>query len=96
MFTKDQVKHIAQLARLGLSDEEISKFSAQLSSILDYVAQLEEVDVKNVEPTSQVTGLKNVLRKDKVESFCTREELLGCTELPVVQDQIKVQAAITH
>ncbi len=95
MLTHDQVRHIAKLARLGLKDEEVSRFAIQLSEILGYVEKLNEVNVENVEPTSQVTGLQNVMREDKVEHFCTREELLACSELPIVQDQIRVKPVIT-
>ena len=96
MITPEQVKHIAKLARLGLKDEDVEKFSKQLSSIMDYIEKLNEVKVSDVQPTSQVTGLENVLRDDKVERFSNREDLLACTELPVVNDQIKVKPAITQ
>ena len=96
MLTADQVRHIAKLARLGLTEEEIGKFAGQLDNILTYVAKLNEVDTSDVAATSQVTGLQNVLREDKEKRFSNQEELLGCTELPVVQDQIKVQSVITH
>jgi len=67
-LTQEQVKHIALLARLGLSEEEIEKYSQQLSSILDYVEQLKKVDTEGVEPTAQVTGLENVMRDDVIET----------------------------
>ncbi len=95
MITQEQVKHIAKLARLGLKDEDVEKFSKQLSSIMEYVEKLNEVDVKDVEPTSQVTGLENVMREDTEERFSNREDLLKCTELPVQNDQIEVQSVIT-
>ncbi|OGY45700.1 MAG: asparaginyl/glutamyl-tRNA amidotransferase subunit C [Candidatus Buchananbacteria bacterium RIFCSPHIGHO2_01_FULL_39_8] len=65
-LTKKEVEHIAYLARLGLTEEEKGKFAEQLSSILDYVEQLKEVDTKGVEPTAQVTGLESVLRPDEI------------------------------
>ena len=95
MFTPQQIRHIAKLARLGLKDQDIEKFSKQLSDILRYVEKLNEVDTKNVEPTSQVTGLKNVTREDNVIRFCDREDLLASTELSVEYDQIKVKPVIT-
>lgn len=64
---KDQVKHIAKLSRLELSDEETALYSEQLSSVLQYVQQLSEVETENVEPTANVTGLSNVWREDKIE-----------------------------
>jgi aspartyl-tRNA(Asn)/glutamyl-tRNA(Gln) amidotransferase subunit C len=91
----EQVRHIAKLARLGLSDEEVKKFSTQLTNILQYVEVLGEVDTSNVEPTNQVTGLTNVMRPDVLmEGAVTRDELLGCSELPVERDQIRVKPVI--
>lgn len=71
-LTKQDVEHIASLARLELTEEEKEKFTKELSSILDYFEQLKEVDTEKVEPTYQVTGLENVMRKDKVEG-CEEE-----------------------
>lgn len=95
MITPEQAKHIAKLARLGLKDEDVEKFSRQLSNIMEYVEKLNEVDVKDVQPTSQVTGLENVMREDEEKRFSSREELLKCTELPVQNDQIQVKPVIT-
>lgn len=64
MITKKEVEHIAKLARLGLSEAEKEKYSKELSGILDYMEKLNEVKVKNVEPTAQITGLENIFRKD--------------------------------
>lgn len=96
MLSNEEIQHIAKLARLGLKDGEAEKFLQQLNDILGYVEQLKEVDTEGVEPTSQVTGLENVSRTDVVEPFCTKEELLGCTELPVERDQIRVKPVITE
>lgn len=60
-----EVEHIAELARLGLSEKEKKKYSKELSGILDYMGKLSEADVKSIEPTTQVAGLKNVFRKDE-------------------------------
>ena len=96
MLSNEEVQHIAKLARLGLKEEETKKFAKQLNDILDYVKLLEEVDTKDVPLTSQVTGLENVSREDNVERFCEKDELLGCTELPVERDQIRVKPVITE
>ncbi|MBD3328136.1 Asp-tRNA(Asn)/Glu-tRNA(Gln) amidotransferase subunit GatC [Candidatus Peregrinibacteria bacterium] len=96
MLDKDQVVHIAKLARLGLKEGDSDKFSTQLNDILSYVDKLSEVDTEGVLGTSQVTGLENVTRDDSVEKFCERADLLACTELPVEQDQIKVKPVITE
>lgn len=69
MLTKKEVEHIAALARIGLDDSEIEKFSEDLSSILNWVEQLKEVDIEGVEPTAHITGMKNVDRKDEMEEF---------------------------
>jgi len=63
---KEEVEKIASLARIDLTEEEKKKFQKELSSILDYVDKLNEVDTEGVEPTYQVTGLRNVWREDEV------------------------------
>lgn len=68
MFSKEEVKHIAKLARLGLTEKEIEKFRKDLSSILDYFEKLKEVDVAKIEPTSQSVLLENIIREDKMRS----------------------------
>jgi len=74
---KIDVAHIAQLANLPLKDEEISKFETQLKSTLEYVDQLNEVDTKNIKPTSQVTGLENVTREDIATQSLTQGQALS-------------------
>ena len=65
----EEVEHIAELARIELTKKEKEKFSDELSDVLGYVEQLQEVDTKNVELVSQVTGLVNVVREDISEDF---------------------------
>lgn len=67
-LSRQEVEHIAKLARLGLTEAEQERFASQLSSILDYVDQLQAVDTRGIETTAQVTGLENVFRPDAVES----------------------------
>jgi aspartyl-tRNA(Asn)/glutamyl-tRNA(Gln) amidotransferase subunit C len=69
MISKEEVEHIAKLARLGLTEKEIGKFQKELSLILDYVEKLKEVDVSKVEPTSHLLRVENVMRKDEVSKF---------------------------
>lgn len=91
MLNDDQVKHVAKLARIKLTDEEVKKFGKQLSSVLEYIDILAEVDTKNVTETSQVTGLINVMDKDEViKGQSTKAELLKCSELPVDSGQVRV------
>lgn len=93
-LTESQVRHIAKLARLKLSDAEVKKFCKELASILDYVDILNELDTENIEPTAQVTGLTSVFRKDEIlPGEATTEELLECSPLPVVNNQIETFSA---
>lgn len=64
MLTKQEVKHIAKLARLGLTKKELEKYQKELSSILDYIEKLKEVDVSKIEPTSHSIKMENVERED--------------------------------
>ena len=73
----EQVRHIAWLARLGLSDEEVEKFSLQLSSILDNVEILQQVDTTNVPAATHAIPLQNVLRKDDVAESYSQSEVLS-------------------
>ncbi len=74
---KKAVKHVALLANLKLSEKEVKRFQKQLSDVLAYVDQLKELNTKGVEPTSQVTGLENVLRKDESRPSLSQEEVLS-------------------
>ena len=74
---KIDISHIAKLANLPLSDEEMKTFEAQLAETLNYIEQLNEVDTKNVAPTSQVTGLENVLAEDVAQESLTQEQALA-------------------
>jgi aspartyl-tRNA(Asn)/glutamyl-tRNA(Gln) amidotransferase subunit C len=79
-LTKDDILHVAGLAKLEIDDSEIEKYSSQLSSVIGYFSELSEVDTKNVEPTSQTTGLENVYRQDEIKSensFDQNESLSG-------------------
>ncbi len=67
MITKEEVKHIVKLARLGLTEKEIGKYQKELSSILDYIEKLKETDVSKIEPTSHSVKIENIERED-VES----------------------------
>lgn len=74
------VPHVAKLASLPLKKEEIQKFQKQLSAILDYIKKLNEVNTRNVEPTSQVTDLENVTREDKPNPSLPQAEVLKNTK----------------
>lgn len=76
------VKHVAKLAKLPLSKEEIDKYKDQLSEVISYVEELSEVDTEGVEPTSQTTGLENVTREDEALSArgLAKDEALSGTD----------------
>lgn len=76
-LTSAEVAHVARLARLSLSEDELERMRSQLSNILAYIELLQEVDVEGVEPTAQVTGLSTVLRADAVTDGLTREQVLA-------------------
>ena len=83
-ITPDEVRRIAALANVGLSDDEVSQMTGELDRIVDFVQQLQSVDTTDVPPTDQVTGLLDVVRPDEVRSEYTREELLA--NAPAHQD----------
>ncbi len=91
-LSKEDVEKIAHLARLKLSPEEVERLSNELTSILDYVEVIKELDVTGVVETSQVTGLSNVTRPDVVtQDLCTPDELLNCSPLPKKDHQIRIK-----
>lgn len=93
-ITVDDVKYVASLAKIAITDEEAAKFTGELDAILGYVRQLDAVDTTGLEPTYQVTGLKNVTRPDTIIDYgnVTRDDLLknaprqkdGYVEVPKV------------
>lgn len=76
-LTKEQVKHVAKLANLPLTEEEEEKYTEQLSKILDYIEQLNKVDTKDVEPTFNVSGQSNVMSEDKLGECLSQEDTLS-------------------
>lgn len=76
-LSKEQVEHIAKLARLEFAEDEKAKFQDQLSSILDYVEKLQEVDTTGVQPMAHALDIKNVTRTDEIRACsCSRDTLL--------------------
>ena len=76
-LTREEVEHVAGLARLGLSDEEISRMQTQLSAILDAIQALDALDTDAIAPTAQVTALTNVTRPDVVADSLPRDAVLA-------------------
>lgn len=93
-ISSDDVRRIAKLARLELSDAEVEKFAPQLTSILGYIDMLSEVDTKNVKAAAQPTGLTNVLREDVITSGeVSPDALLATSPLPITEHQIQTPSA---
>ena len=76
-ISREHVQHVARLARLGLSEGEVAKFGEQLSSILENIEILNQVDTTGVPPTAQVTGLENVMRPDTTWQGLDLEQVLA-------------------
>lgn len=93
-LTRDAVLKLAHLSRLKLTAEEIERFGVELSSILDYVRMLDKVDVKGLEPTYQVTGLKNVMRRDEIKNYQAQPEELLKAAPAVEKNQFKVRRVL--
>lgn len=76
MIDREQVVHVARLARLRLDDAELERMSKELSGILDHVERISELDLEGVEPTTHVIELQNVLRPDEPRPSWPREQVL--------------------
>lgn len=91
-ISDNDIKYVANLARLNLSEKESEKLIVDLQSIISYVDKLNELDVSNVEPMNHVMDVENVFREDKVEKSYDREEILknapetdsGCFRVPKI------------
>lgn len=92
VLDREDVEHIAELARLSLSSEEISRYQDQLSAILEHFQRLQELDTEEIAPLASVLPLHSVMREDEVRPPLDREELLrnapdaenGCFRVPAV------------
>ena len=92
-LTLTQVEHIAELARLSLSDEEKARYQEQLSAILEYFERLQAVDTSAIPPTATVLPLRNVMRADESRDSASREDVLA--NAPQTEDGcFRVQAVL--
>ena len=88
-----QVEHIAELARLALTDEEKARYQEQLSTILEYAERLQALDTSAIPPTATVLPLRNVMRADLAHPSMSREDVLA--NAPQVEaDSFRVQAVL--
>jgi aspartyl-tRNA(Asn)/glutamyl-tRNA(Gln) amidotransferase subunit C len=76
VIDRDQVLHVARLARLELSEDEVERMASELSAILEHVERISSLDLEGVEPTSHVVALENVLRPDEPRPSLPRERAL--------------------
>lgn len=77
IISREEVAHVAELAKLGLTEEELEGFTRQLSSILEYAQMLQEVDTEAISPTAQVIALENVMREDQPRPSFPPEGILA-------------------
>lgn len=90
--SKEEVRHIADLAKLKLNDEEVTKYTKDLSNIVDYANELANIDISGIKPTNHILNVSNVFREDMVQKSYAREEILknaptkagGCISVPRV------------
>jgi aspartyl-tRNA(Asn)/glutamyl-tRNA(Gln) amidotransferase subunit C len=93
-FSDEDVQKLAHLSRLQLSKDEIAKFKTELSAIVDYVQQLQEIDVTGLQPTSQVTGLTDVVRADEVIDYGVSQKDLLKNAPSIEDNQFKVKRMV--
>jgi aspartyl-tRNA(Asn)/glutamyl-tRNA(Gln) amidotransferase subunit C len=83
MLDRDQVLHVARLARLELNDQEVDRMAAELSKVLDHIEAIRELDLEGVPPTSHVIDVVNVLRADEPEPSLPRDIVLAQAPEPL-------------
>jgi aspartyl-tRNA(Asn)/glutamyl-tRNA(Gln) amidotransferase subunit C len=91
-LSREEVEHIADLAKLALSDEEVARYQEQLSAILEHFEHLQELETDDIHPTATVLPLKSVMRADEARPPLQREKVLqnapqakgGCFQVPAV------------
>ncbi len=83
MISEEEVRHVANLARLGLTDEEVEKMGGQLGAILDSIEQIQELDLRDVPPTANALNLTNVFRPDEPGVCLAPEDALSTAPNPV-------------
>ncbi len=100
MLTVEEVRHVAMLARLGLTDEEVEKFRVQLLDVLGYIDMLKKVDTASIQPTAQILSHSNVMREDESRPSWPIEDILsntpsqedGFIRVPPVMEEVKGDA----
>lgn len=94
-LTREQVRHVAELAKLKLTEAEVVLFQEQLSAILDYAERLDELETDLIPPTAAVLPIQNVMRSDVLSASFPRDAMLA--NAPAVQDGfVKVQLVLDN
>lgn len=93
-LTREDILRLASLAKINLDDDEIASMQTDLDSVLEYVEQLKDVDTSELEPTNQVTGLKNVMRNDEIINYGMSQEALLANVPEVENNQIKTKRVL--
>lgn len=91
-ITRETIEHVANLARLNLTEQEKEKLTIEMANIISYVDKLNELDTSGISPTAHVIPIKNVFREDKVEKSYDRDKMLanapshedGCFKVPKI------------
>lgn len=86
IISREEVEHIAELSRIELTETEVEKFAKEISDVLVYVKQLQEVDTSQVDPIAQVTGMTNVFREDVLEDSGEEAKAIISQNYPDSQD----------
>ena len=90
-ITKDEVKHLAKLSNISLSESEVENLRGDLENIVNYINQLNELDTENVEPTYSVSENQNIWREDEIDNYGVgKEELLALAGENIEVGQVKV------
>ena len=93
-LTKDDVRHVAKLARLTLTDQEVERFTGQLEGVFQHLDKLSEVNTDGVEETAQVNGLMNIAKDDLVQPSLDREAFLKTSQRDHERGIVKVRKSI--
>ena len=93
-LTREDVQRLASLAKITLADNEIAPMQKDLDSVLEYVEILQDVDTSELEPTNQVTGLKNVMRNDEIIDYGMSQDALLSNVPEVENKQIKTKRVL--
>ena len=90
-ITKDEVKHLAKLSSISLSESEVENLRGDLENIVNYIKQLDELNTENVEPTYSVSENQNIWREDEIDNYGVgKEELLALAGENIEAGQVKV------